>query len=309
MKLARNDTDPTVVLSYPPDPRQLPKDVFEHAYGAGEDLVPAELASHKPGKWLRKSSKDLSALSPVLPMPPQWMQLMQGFHQMSAMAAQMNGDLDNLVVFPNKKRPRNNALGAGQGTQLALQDAVRNQQADAPPLGDQCNADGSPGHDAPHGPAPFQLPCDEPGTKEALADQEVDAHLQSMGSAFDARKATKQPVLKKPSASTSASAKGKAKAKAKPSTGSAAPDAGAPKGKGRGKGKGEVHHKRPPMMQPGGATVYYLQGKIHRSEASQCFRVFRHYQDRCDHKVNFKGNPKAAWARALSKIEDHASGK
>lgn len=321
MRLARSDTDPTLVVSYPPDPRQLPKDLFEQSYGAGEDLFPAALASQKPGKWLRSSSKDLNpvaALTPLVPssganamMPPHWMQMMQGFQQFSAMAAQMNGGLDNLVTFPRHKRARTSGEGAGQGAPLALQDDVRNQ-ASPPPLEDK--TDESPELSSsvkkpagiPDKPPAFAMPGNESGTAEqqALADQEVDAHLNTMGNAFVARtkaKPQKPGPLKRPAASTKSSAK----AKAKPST---KPDAGPCESKGKGKGiKGKgAATKRPPMMETGAPTVYYLQGKIHRSEAGQCFRVFRHWQDRCDLKVAFKGNARAAWSVALSKIEQHA---
>ena len=36
------------------------------------------------------------------------------------------------------------------------------------------------------------------------------------------------------------------------------------------------------MIASGGPTCYYRQGKIHRSDAGQCWRVFRKASDRCD---------------------------
>jgi len=64
---------------------------------------------------------------------------------------------------------------------------------------------------------------------------------------------------------------------------------------------------RPPVMAKGSATVYYLHGKLHRNESSQCFRAFPEASGRHDRKYPFKNQAvEVAWAKALTYLEEHA---
>lgn len=64
---------------------------------------------------------------------------------------------------------------------------------------------------------------------------------------------------------------------------------------------------RPPVMAKGSATVYYLHGKLHRNESSQCFRAFPEASGRHDRKYPFKNQAvEVAWEKALTYLEEHA---
>jgi hypothetical protein len=94
---------------------------------------------------------------------------------------------------------------------------------------------------------------------------DLDEYSSAVLDAIDERASAK----KRP-ASAVESRKGKAKA--------------APKQKAKAKsGVAKVDDaKRPAMPGKSGVTTYYLDGKIHRSETRQCWRVFVHKSDRCD---------------------------
>ena len=72
-------------------------------------------------------------------------------------------------------------------------------------------------------------------------------------------------------------AKPKVTATAKPAAKAAASK---PKAKSATSSKSK---QRPPPMEPGQATVYYMQGKVHRN--SGCFRVFKLASDKKDLKI------------------------
>ena len=90
-------------------------------------------------------------------------------------------------------------------------------------------------------------------------------YSQAVLDAYDARASAK----KRPAAAVEP---GKGKAKA------------APKQKVKAKsGVAKVDAaKRPAILGKNGGTTHYLDGKIHRSETRQCWRVFVHKSDRCD---------------------------
>jgi len=61
-------------------------------------------------------------------------------------------------------------------------------------------------------------------------------------------------------------------------------------------------------MAKGSATVYYLHGKLHRNEASKCFRAFPEATGRHDRKYPFKNQAvEVAWEKALTYLEEHAT--
>ena len=129
------------------------------------------------------------------------------------------------------------------------------------------------------------MPCEESG------DSQVDERLERMNKAFSERPKGEPKAKAKAGAKGAAKSKAKAKAKAKS------------KAKAKASAKA-ASKKRPCMIPQGGPTCYYRQGKIHRSDAGECWRVFRKSSDRCDLKVNWKGNPSVAWQRALAVIEE-----
>ncbi|CAJ1358062.1 unnamed protein product [Effrenium voratum] len=56
----------------------------------------------------------------------------------------------------------------------------------------------------------------------------------------------------------------------------------------------------------GAATTFYRQGKIHRSDATESWRVFVHKSDRCDKKIRWHGDEEGAWKKALHMIDGAA---
>ena len=63
---------------------------------------------------------------------------------------------------------------------------------------------------------------------------------------------------------------------------------------------------RPPAPGVGAATTFYRQGKIHRSDATESWRVFVHKSDRCDKKIRWHGDEEGAWKKALHMIDGAA---
>ena len=324
LRRARGDRKPSL-LHYPADPRELPLNLFQAAYTNATELDAVQSANCKPGKWLRASSKDLQEMllpfqgNPAMRAGQQmnFMQQMmqQQFHQMQLLQQQQNGDLNGLVVFPKKRKSLENGnlpSPSGQsgqgGSPLALQDIpVRNSFA----LPDPGAALSSGSHEPPTGPGEVK----QETPTAAAAEKEVDAHLDDMDDAFNAR-GDHRAALKRPASNMNQKGKGKGTkntnkgsckgkgSKGKGNKGSKGNPQGKSKGKATGKSKGNSAAKmRPPPIPAGGPTCYYLQGKIHRSDSSQSWRTFKKAGDRCDTKINWKGNPKAAWERALDLIE------
>ena len=318
LRRARGDKKPSL-LHYPADPREMPVNLFQAAYTDATELDAAQSANCKPGKWLRASSKDLQEM--VVPFQghgsmrggqmnfmQQQMLMQQHLQQMQLFQQQQQqGDLNGLVLFPKKRKsldngnvssPSGQSNGQG-GAPLALQDIpVRNSFSLPDP--------GAPSSEPSTGPGEAKQ---ETSVAATAADHEVDAHLNAMDDAFNAR-GDHRAALKRPASKMDQKGKGKGtkknnkdSSKGKGSKGSK----GNPKAKSnstKGSPKGSpAKSKRPPPIPQGGPTCYYLQGKIHRSDSSQSWRTFKKAGDRCDTKIAWKGNPKAAWERALDLIE------
>ena len=117
-------------------------------------------------------------------------------------------------------------------------------------------------------------------------------------------KAKAAPAAKpKAKANVKASAKPKAKGASKAS-------ASAPNVKSTAKPKessASTKKPRPPPMEQGQGTVYYMQGKVHRN--SGCFRVFKRSTDRIDLKIKIVPDASISelWGRALDIIEAAAA--
>ena len=320
-KLIRNNRgvwSPSVWVSkFPSDPRQLPEAVWLSAYSEEErTALPSAVDGHsRPGKWLRLSSGELSEKPSASSSSRQQGNRMEQFQQFMMMFQVMQGGmpgalqddnmLNNLQIFgKNRKRP---SLG-GQGSMPALQDAPAAQAAD----------------DVRKGDGAFELPSSEVVEKQPVQEaqpqtvQSPESELNAFRMAVQERtEAKKTPQAKQGAKSTvtarpaaaakavikpKAAAKPKAKAAAKPKA-----KAGAkPKAKAGAKPKaksGAVSNKRPSPIPVGGETCYYKQGKIHRSDRGEAWRVFRNAGDRCDLKVLWKGNEKLSWSKALDVID------
>ena len=275
LKTQREGLQPKII-EFPGDPRScsgLGK-AFE-----GQELMPVELAAHKPGKWLRASAKDLHPLRGQKHSPS------GGSHDMAAMASNpLLGMLYNMLMQGQQQPSSDTRLNLKVYPKKvkALQDGAAT--ADEPPKTEEPVKPEEPVKQ------PFQvggaaLPCEESG------DSQVDEHLERMNKAFSERPKGEPKAKAKAGAKGAAKSKAKAKAKAKS------------KAKAKASAKA-ASKKRPCMIPQGGPTCYYRQGKIHRSDAGECWRVFRKSSDRCDLKVNWKGNPSVAWQRALAVIEE-----
>ena len=200
-------------------------------------------------------------------------------------ALQDDNMLNNLQIFAkNKKRP---SLG-GQGSMPALQDAPAAQAADDVRKGDEA----------------FKLPSSEVVEKQPV--QELNAFRMAAQERTEekktpqAKQGAKSTVMARPAAAAKAVIKPKAAAKPKGKAGAK------PKAKAGAKPKaksGAVSNKRPTPIPAGGETCYYKQGKIHRSDRGEAWRVFRNAGDRCDLKVLWKGNEKLSWSKALDVID------
>ena len=328
LKSARaNFTEAVPIQEYPPEPRQLPETLRKQFYS---DVVWSEmpapvLARCKPGKWLRLSSKELTsrgssqAKQPEMMGMQQMMQMQMQMFQAMLQGQQGNQDaLENLQIFPQKKRK---SFGSGQqtqqqGNQLALQDGnVRNDGGgEKPESSHQQQAVSEQDQKRNTAPA-FSLPnLNDTKPEENSTVHDPQKHHEAMMQAMEERKAARE--ASKPKAK--AKAKGKAKAKKAKSKFMAKPAAAASvlkpsaKSKTTSKAKskavpssaGSCGGKKPSMIPPGGGTLFYKGGKIHRSDTSECWRVFRHKGDRCDLKVKWHGNPAVAWAKALATIDE-----
>ena len=276
LKVARDGLQPKLI-DFPADPRSCPG--LNKAFD-GRELMGFELAAHKPGKWLRGSSKQLKgpsepsmvasggsndvASNPFFSMLYNFM--MHGQQQNSGANHNVN-----LRVYPKKVK--------------ALQDGAITEAAGKTEAPAQTEA--APDTEEP-APKAFEVPA-LPTLQDP--DSQVDEHLERMNQAFQERPKAEPKAKAKAGAKGAAKSKAKAKAKAKS------------KAKAKASAKA-ASKKRPCMIPQGGATCYYRQGKIHRSDAGECWRVFRKSSDRCDLKVNWKGNPQMAWQRALAVIEE-----
>jgi len=307
LKSARaNFIDEVPIQEYPPDPRQLPETLRKQFYSdeVWGQMPGAVLARCKPGKWLRLSSKELTNRAGQ--SQGQQSDMMGGMQQMMQMQMQMfqvmmhgkrpNQDLlDNFQVFPQKRRKSLEPASSQhqQGcNQLALQDGNVRNNDDAEEAEPNSQGRSTPDQKQQVSNVPaFSLPDFNGDQKNTVGPKE---HHQAMLQAFEERKAAREADPPK------AKAKGKAKAKAKPAAKFMAKPAAAVKtSKPKAKAK-------PAMIVKGGPTLYYGMGKIHRSDTSECWRVFKNKGDRVDLKVKWHGNPAVAWAKALQIIDDAA---
>ena len=303
----RGDWKPPVWVSkFPPDPRQLPEAVWLSAYSEEErTTLPSAVDGHsRPGKWLRLSSCELSEKTSASSSSRQQNSNMEQLQQCLLMTLQvMKGGmeednmLNNLQIFgKNRKKP---SLG-GQGSMPALQDAPAAQAAD----------------DVRKGDGAFELPSSEVVEKQPVQEaqpqtvqspeSELNAFRMAVQERTEAKKTpqakqgAKNTVMARPAAAAKAVIKPKAAAKPKAKAGAK------PKAKAGAKPKaksGAVSNKRPSPIPVGGETCYYKQGKIHRSDRGEAWRVFRNVGDRCDLKVLWKGNEKLSWSKALDVID------
>ena len=299
---------PVELQQYPSDPRELQPSVINKIYikDEWEALPKAETACYRPGKWLRGSSRELggnrapadTGMAPGMQQAQQALMLLQNMMLMNGGSTGTGGQdlLNNLILFPNSKRRRTS------GQQAIGNETVAGQTAAA--TGGQGCREVPALQDIQETTAPENVRKDD-GSANPFVPPDVPEndtpgdHAKKMLEAFEQRKAANTPVMKKPSAKAAAKPKAKAKSAAK------AKAKGAPKAKSAPipvkKGK------KPPMMAKGDPTCFYRQGKIHRSDTSQCWRVFRNVSDRCDLKVKWHNDMQNAWNKALKIIDDHAS--
>ena len=137
----------------------------------------------------------------------------------------------------------------------------------------------------------------KPAAKAEAAKPKVTAPAKAAGKAEAAKPKGTAPA--KPAQKAEA-AKPKGTAPAKPPKAAAAK----PKAKSATSSKS---NQRPPPMEPGQGTVYYMQGKVHRN--SGCFRVFKLASDKKDLKIKIVPDVPISelWNRALGIIEAAAA--
>eukprot|EP00434_Breviolum_minutum_P033485 symbB.v1.2.029631.t1/scaffold3263.1/size104115/7 len=145
-------------------------------------------------------------------------------------------------------------------------------------------------------PADVKTPA-KPAAKAEAAKPKVTAPAKAAGKAEAAKPKGTAPA--KPAGKAEA-AKPKGTAPAKPPKAAAAQ----PKAKSATSSKS---NQRPPPMEPGQGTVYYMQGKVHRN--SGCFRVFKLASDKKDLKIKIVPDVPISelWNRALEIIEAAAA--
>ena len=137
----------------------------------------------------------------------------------------------------------------------------------------------------------------KPAAKAEAAKPKVTAPAKAAGKAEAAKPKGTAPA--KPAGKAEA-AKPKGTAPAKP------PKAAAAKPKAKS-ATSSRSNQRPPPMEPGQGTVYYMQGKVHRN--SGCFRVFKLASDKKDLKIKIVPDVPISelWNRALEIIEAAAA--
>ncbi len=295
------------LLQLPADPKHLPESLFQRAYSA--DDPPTGLKSEDEvlraaaGIKVRKSAKELRANSFVNSPSSssqmaagacqQWgmipwlagqgqsqqqimttmMQMMQSWHQHQQQQEQP-GELKLQFFNPNNKQAASSSQHANSPEALG--------RLALPCSGNPGNPATTAAADAAKSAQPPEkepLPLETQIVNDALPDAEI------LLGAMDKKKATNK-AMKKPSC-----AKAAAKAAVMKRPAAAAGCSAGPPG------------KRPPVPEQGAGTTWYNGGKIHRSDRSACWRVFVCSSDRVDRKVNWKGDLKGSWSRALDVID------
>ena len=203
------------MTKFPADPRELPN--YHAAYTEEErsQLPAASFGTSKPGKWLRRSSSQLTPTRQAQGGDSSGVSQMDMMKNMMMMFNWMKngGDdtqLANLQVFGNGQKKRRLSLdGPGQGNQQpALQDqtatgsGVRNPTFDVPAI-----ADAAP-KSTPEVAQPAQAVQPVQHAQDAVADYDPAKHHAEMQRAIDSRTEQRASEPK-------AKAKGKAKSKPK----------------------------------------------------------------------------------------------
>ena len=145
--------------------------------------MPLETAAHKPGKWLRSSSRDLNPSQKVVPAAPQACHDMMNnpfMQMMCAMVMQGQGQQHhqgganaiNLKVYNTNQRK---AIPAIEDAPAKVDEPSEAKVAEDPPAAP-----------APAGFALFTLPTAADDSQEA-AEAMVEEHRQTMNQAYGAR--------------------------------------------------------------------------------------------------------------------------
>ena len=298
-------TSQKLMEHFPDGPAGLPDDIFAANY---QTDPPAGLAKagDLPKIPLRRNSLSLTPQRQIqsassAATPQQLMQMMMQFMQN---AGGGGAGLPGLQINPGSSGRR--------GQKRALQDdaALTGHPADVgsnSPEAERQPATSARPPAAPECPPPSNLPLPLPAapaggnaamtpspdmsltmpwerkTQEAATEKDMHAVLDALDN---------RETMKKPAASGKMKTEQCTKAKAKTNA------------KGKDKIKSST---RPCMPKPGAGTVFYKQGKVHRSDTKKAFRVFVTVGDRLDRPVSFKTKPeKEAWSQALDLFDEAA---
>ena len=300
------------ITKFPADPRELPN--FEALYSAEErsQLPAASVGSSRPGKWLRRSSSQLTPNRRVQEGDGDNVRMdMMKMNMMMMLNMLKNGDDDgqlaNLQIFGNPQKKRRLSLENGQGEEKpAVQDntatgsAVRHQPFEVPAIADAEPNKATPDHAEVCKP---EAGGHDPAKHHAEMQKALELRTEQRASEPKPKAKAKGKAKCKPKAAPSAKQKAGAKSKAVAKSKAAASKAAA---KPASKLSKATHGKRPAPIPKGGSTCFYRQGKVHRSDTGQCWRVFRNAGDRCDLKVHWKGDLVTAWSKALDIIDNSA---
>ena len=281
---------------YPEDPDDLPEALRLQGYVNGEKpskegndlgLATKGYSCRKTNTLVRASSS--TSLATCTDANGQATLLQQQMKMMQQMWAtwnhgQMDADLDNLEIFPQKASRRQNKKT------LPIEEPPR-------PIEEVPKAVKPVDEEKVH-PASakslFDLPPMEP-TGRSMTEKEQQTVVAS---AFAEKKRRKKEAVdigeqelqepQKENSMPKTLPTKKAKAKPQPKNVS----------------KPVAKQAKPAPPGPGQGTVFYRGGKVHRSDRSCCWRVFLRSSDRCDKKVPWHGSEKTSWSRALALIDE-----
>ena len=261
----------------------------------------------------------------------QFMNRMMGM--MGQFGAGQQGDAPALnLLKPNAGRRRAIADGVSEASPQGTPSSAKESPGDSP---DNKKDSPSQHRSSPPNQAPLPEELKTPPPKAlsppALSPTEQVATFQAAVSARqEAKKEAKEtadaeepkkPPDSKPKGKAKPKGKGKAKsaqskakdnqtkapADAEHDSGAASAKEGPPAKKAKVASKRERMiydlQNKPPCMQPGDPTVWYLGGKIHRNGNGNDFRVFLRSQDRNDRKVKVGSSPEESWQKCLEMIE------
>ena len=292
------------LIQYPASPEELPQPLWAASYanegpnkqGGNAGLLPGNFPARKSNRACK--NKAGSAGEEQQGMSDFMQRMCTTF--MEAFAGGMSGaspascGLNGLQVFQQQKK--NKALPApAPFAAAALADQASSPSQDLQGMGSKAADAG-----AVLKQDLFDLPAAPlPATNDLAKAEEKQPQGQFgvMADAFQARELSKKHP---PSGKPKAKAKGKAKAKpVAKDAGKTPTKKGLPKAKASPKSAAKL--PRPPKKGEG--TMFWKEGKIHRSDRDGCWRVFVHRSNRVDKKVYWKGDEASAWKRALDMIE------